>query len=130
MVQSVLGMMEGHSMAGYILLLALGILLVVKGGDWFVDAASWIAEVSGIPTFIIGATIVSVATTLPEILVSSISAAEGQAAMAIGNAVGSVNCNIALIMAFSLVFIAPSFNRKDFMAKQSFSSQPFRCFGG
>lgn len=117
MVQSVLGMMEGHSMAGYILLLALGILLVVKGGDWFVDAASWIAEVSGIPTFIIGATIVSVATTLPEILVSSISAAEGQAAMAIGNAVGSVNCNIALIMAFSLVFIAPSFNRKDFMAK-------------
>jgi len=117
MVQSVLGMMEGHSMAAYILLLALGILLVVKGGDWFVDAASWIAEVSGIPTFIIGATIVSVATTLPEILVSSISAAEGQAAMAIGNAVGSVNCNIALIMAFSLVFIAPSFNRKDFMAK-------------
>ena len=69
-------MMEGNSMAGYILLLALGILLVVKGGDWFVDAASWIAEVSGIPTFIIGATIVSVATTLPEILVSSISAAE------------------------------------------------------
>ena len=117
MVQSVLGMMEGNSMAGYILLLALGILLVVKGGDWFVDAASWIAEVSGIPTFIIGATIVSVATTLPEILVSSISAAEGQAAMAIGNAVGSVNCNIALIMAFSLVFIAPSFNRKDFMTK-------------
>lgn len=60
MIQSVLGMMEGSSMAGYILLLVLGIVLVVKGGDWFVDAASWIAEVSGIPTFIIGATIVSV----------------------------------------------------------------------
>ena len=110
-------MMEAHSMAGYIILLALGILFVVKGGDWFVDAASWIAEVSGIPTFIIGATIVSVATTIPEILVSSISAAQGQAAMAIGNAVGSVNCNIALIMAISLVFTAPLFKRKDYVLK-------------
>lgn len=114
---STLSMMEGHSMAGYIILLALGILLVIKGGDWFVDAASWIAEVSGIPSFIIGATIVSVATTLPEILVSSISAAQGQASMAIGNAVGSVNCNIALIMATSIVFTAPSFNRKNYGAK-------------
>lgn len=117
MIQSVLSMMEGQDMAGYIILLALGIVLVIKGGDWFVDAASWIAEVSGIPTFIIGATIVSVATTLPEILVSCISAGQGQAAMAIGNAVGSVNCNIALIMAISLVFTAPAFSRKDFLAK-------------
>lgn len=109
--------MEGHSMAAYIVLLALGILFVVKGGDWFVDAASWIAEVSGIPSFIIGATIVSVATTIPEILVSSISAAQGQVEMAIGNAVGSVNCNIALIMATSVVFLAPKFNRKDFLPK-------------
>ena len=110
-------MMEGNGIAACIVLLALGIVLVVKGGDWFVDAASWIAEVSGIPTFIIGATIMSVATTLPEILVSSISASQGQAAMAIGNAVGSVNCNIALIMAFSLVFIAPAIKRKDYVVK-------------
>ncbi len=117
MIESVLSMMEGHSMPAYIILLALGILLVVKGGDWFVDAASWIAEVSGIPSFIIGATIVSVATTIPEILVSCISAGQEQAEMAIGNAVGSVNCNIALIMATSLVFLAPKFSRKDFFAK-------------
>lgn len=109
--------MEGNGIAAYIILLALGIIFVVKGGDWFVDAASWIAEVSGIPTFIIGATIVSVATTIPEILVSSISAAQGQASMAIGNAVGSVNCNIALIMAISLVFTAPVFKRKDYVFK-------------
>lgn len=109
--------MEGNGIAAYIILLALGIIFVVKGGDWFVDAASWIAEVSGIPTFIIGATIVSVATTIPEILVSSISAAQGQASMAIGNAVGSVNSNIALIMAISLVFTAPVFQRKDYVFK-------------
>lgn len=112
--------MEGNGMAAYIILLALGIIFVVKGGDWFVDAASWIAEVSGIPTFIIGATIVSVATTIPEILVSSISAAQGQASMAIGNAVGSVNCNIALIMAISLVFTAPVFKRKDYVLRLRF----------
>ena len=117
MIVTTLSMMEAHSMAGYVILLALGILFVVKGGDWFVDAASWIAEVSGIPSFIIGATIVSVATRIPEILVSSISAAQGQASMAIGNAVGSVNCNIALIMAISLVFTAPLFKRKDYVFK-------------
>lgn len=112
-----ISIMEASSLAGCILLLALGILLVVKGGDWFVDAASWIAEVSGIPTFIIGATIVSLATTLPEIIVSSIAAAGGDTGMAIGNAVGSVNCNIALIMAISLLFIPAKFKRKDYAAK-------------
>ncbi len=100
-----------------ILLLAIGIVLVVKGGDWFVDAASWIAEISGIPTFIIGATIVSLATTLPEILVSSIAAGSGSAGMAIGNAVGSVNCNIALIMGLSLIFMPVAFKRKDYAVK-------------
>lgn len=100
-----------------LLLLAIGIILVVKGGDWFVDAASWMAEVSGIPTFIIGATIVSLATTLPEILVSSISAGQGNAGLAIGNAVGSVNANIALIMAISLIFMPVAFKRKDYATK-------------
>ena len=48
-------------------LFALGIILIVKGADWFVDGAAWVAEVTGIPKFVVGATIVSVATTLPEI---------------------------------------------------------------
>ena len=56
------------------ILFAIGLVLIVKGGDWFVDGASWIAEVTGIPKFIIGATIVSIATTLPEIIVSTIAA--------------------------------------------------------
>ena len=51
-----------YAMLGMIFLA--GIILIVKGGDWFVDAASWIAEVSGIPKLIVGATIVSLATTL------------------------------------------------------------------
>ena len=64
-----------YAMLGMIFLA--GIILIVKGGDWFVDAASWIAEVSGIPKLIVGATIVSLATTLPELLVSVMAATQG-----------------------------------------------------
>jgi len=100
-----------------ILLLALGILLIVKGGDWFVDAASWVAETLHVPQFIIGATVVSLATTLPEILVSTIAAAEGNADMAVGNAVGSVNANIGLIMAISMLCLPHLFKRSAYLAK-------------
>lgn len=98
-----------------ILLLTIGIVLIVKGGDWFVDASSWIAEVSGVPRFIIGATIVSIATTLPEILVSTIGAAEGNIGLAIGNAVGSVNANIGLILGVSILAVPALIDkRKNF----------------
>ena len=60
-------------------LFAVGIVLIVKGGDWFVDGAVWAAEITRIPKFIIGATIISVATTLPEIFVSTIAAMEDTA---------------------------------------------------
>ena len=66
-----------------ILLFLVGIVFIVKGGDYFVDASSWIAEVSGIPKLIIGATLVSLATTLPEMLVSTMAAAKGKVDMSI-----------------------------------------------
>lgn len=100
-----------------ILLIGIGLVLIIKGGDWFVDAASWIAKVSGVPTFVIGATIVSLGTTMPEILTSCISAANGNAGLAIGNAVGSVNANIAMIMALSLLFMPVAFKRKSYIPK-------------
>ncbi len=86
-----------------IFLLIIGIALIVKGGDFFVDAAVWIAEISGVPSFIIGATIVSVATTLPELIVSLMAAGKGSVDMAAGNAVGSVTANVGLIMGISLL---------------------------
>jgi len=100
-----------------VLLFAVGIVFVVKGGDFFVDAASWIAEVSGIPKLIIGATIVSVATTLPEMLVSVMAALQGKVDMSIGNAVGSVTANIGLIMALALIFMPGIIKRKDYLIK-------------
>jgi len=96
-----------------LLLFAIGIFLIVKGGDTFVDAASWIAHAFGIPTFVIGATIVSVATTLPEMLVSVIAASHGQTEMAIGNAVGSVTANTGLILAAAMLFLTMPFARKE-----------------
>jgi cation:H+ antiporter len=100
-----------------ILLFLTGIVLIVKGGDFFVDAATWIARVSGIPQVIIGATIVSLATTLPEMLVSVIAAMDGKVDMAVGNAVGSVTANIGLIMAISLIFMPGAIKRKDYVPK-------------
>lgn len=94
-----------------------GVVFVVKGGDYFVDAASWIAEVSGIPKLIIGATIVSVATTLPEMLVSVMAAMQGKVDMSIGNAIGSVTANIGLIMAIALIFMPGMIKRRDYLLK-------------
>lgn len=98
-------------------LLVISIILIVKGGDYFVDAASWIAEVSGIPKLIVGATIVSIATTLPEMLVSVFAATEGKVDISVGNAVGSVTANIGLIMAISIIFIPSVIKRKDYLMK-------------
>lgn len=102
-----------------VLLFMLGIVLLVKGGDYFVDAASWIAEVSGIPKLIIGATIVSIATTLPEMLVSVIAATQGKVDMSIGNAIGSVTANIGLILAIALIFMPGAINRKEYSLKSA-----------
>ena len=109
------------------ILFGIGILLIVKGGDLFVDSASFIAEVSGVPKFIIGATIVSLATTMPEMLVSALAAydsrfltgamADDKVLMAIGNAVGSVTCNIGMILAISILFMPSVIERKKFVPK-------------
>ena len=101
----------------YIFLIAVGIALIVKCGDWFVDSASWVAKISGIPTFVIGATIVSLGTTLPEIITSCIAAGQGSVELAIGNAVGSVNANTGLILGISLLFIPAVIERKKFWPK-------------
>ncbi|MFY9197786.1 MAG: calcium/sodium antiporter [Acutalibacteraceae bacterium] len=95
----------------------LGLVLIIKGGDLFVDAASWIAEVSGIPKFIIGATIVSLATTLPELLVSVFAAVDNKTDIAIGNAVGSVTANTGLIMAISIIAMPAIIKRQSFAPK-------------
>ncbi len=100
-----------------VIIFLVGLVLTIKGGDWFVDSASWFAEATGIPKFVVGATIVSFATTLPELLVSVRAAMNGSSQLAIGNAVGSVTANTTLIMGVSLVAMAGLVNRKEFSLK-------------
>jgi len=87
-----------------IILFVFGLLCLIKGGDWFVDSAVEIAKVSGLSQVLIGATIVSIATTLPELIVSSTAALHGETTMSVGNAVGSMICNIGFILAISAIF--------------------------
>ena len=105
-----------------ILLFVVGLVLIIKGGDWFVDSAVFIANLTGIPKFIIGATIVSVATTLPELTVSVTGVINGELDLAVGNAVGSVTANIGLIMGISLVCMPAVIKRSQFWIKGTLMS--------
>lgn len=99
------------------LLFALGLVCIIRGGDRFVDAAVWMASASRIPPFIIGATVVSLATTLPEIIVSLMAAWQGQTEMAAGNAVGSVTANTALILSLSVLLQPEPVDRRRLLPK-------------
>jgi cation:H+ antiporter len=100
--------------------LLIGFVLIIKGGDWFVDAAVYFAKITGIPSFIIGATIVSLATTLPEVLVSVFASRAGNVDLAIGNAYGSVIANLGLILGISLSISPPRIQGKGILQKGIF----------
>ena len=85
-----------------VLLFAVGLVFLIKGGDWFVDGATGIARRFHLPELLIGATVVSIGTTLPEVMVSTTSALSGHGEIAYGNAIGSVICNTALIAAITV----------------------------
>ena len=85
-----------------VLLFIVGLLFLIKGGDWFVDGASALARRFHLPELLIGATVVSIGTTLPEVMVSTMSAVSGHGEIAYGNAIGSVICNAALIAAITI----------------------------
>lgn len=96
-----------------ILLFILGLAFLIKGGDMFVDSAVSIAKRFNLPELLIGATIVSIGTTLPEVMVSATGALQGNGAIAYGNAIGSIICNTSLISAITIA-VSPSFvKRKD-----------------
>lgn len=103
-------------MAVPILLFILGLILLIKGGDWFVDGSVELAHRLHVPELIIGATVVSIGTTLPEVLVSATGAIEGHGGIAYGNAIGSVICNTALISALTFAIRPCRVDRETFKA--------------
>lgn len=96
---------------GSLLLFAVGVVLLIKGGDWFVDGAVGIAKRFRVPEIIIGATVVSIGTTLPEVMVSVTAALNNNGAIAYGNAIGSIICNTSLIAALTIAIRPAPINR-------------------
>ena len=94
-------------------LLAFGFILLIKGGDWFVDAATGIAKRFHLPELLIGATVVAIGTTLPEVMTSAMGAAAGSGAVAYGNAIGSIICNTSLIAALTIAIKPAKADRKS-----------------
>ncbi len=97
---------------GALLLFAVGVVLLIKGGDWFVDSAVGVAKRFRVPEIIIGATVVSIGTTLPEVMVSVTAALNHNGAIAYGNAIGSIICNTALIAALTIAIRPAPVNKK------------------
>ena len=98
-----------------VLLFIVGLVLLIKGGDWFVDGATGVAKAFMIPELIIGATIVSIGTTLPEVMVSATSAVTGHGEMAYGNAIGSIIFNTAVIAAINITVRPEGTDRKTLL---------------
>ena len=101
-----------ESLLGSVALFLIGVVLLIKGGDWFVDSAVGIAKRFRVPEIIIGATVVSVGTTLPEVMVSATAAINHNGAIAYGNAIGSIICNTALIAALTIAIRPAPVDRK------------------
>src|SRR5512139_2210556 len=91
-------------MAQQILWLVVGLALLVKGGELFVSAAVRIAGFLRMPRVVIGSTLVSLATTTPELVVSLMAGGRGESGLAVGNAVGSCLCNIGLVLGITAAF--------------------------
>ncbi len=95
-----------------VLLFLLGFALLIKGGDWFVDGATGIAHRFHLPELLIGATVVSIGTTLPEVMVSAQAALQHNSGISYGNAIGSIICNTSLIAGLTIA-VSPSDAKRD-----------------
>lgn len=100
-----------------ILLFLLGFVLITKGADIFINNTVEIGKKTNISELILGATIVSFATTLPELTVSFFASLDGHTTMSMGNAVGSIICNTGLILGLVAVISPFRVNKDMFFSK-------------
>ena len=98
-------------------LFVVGLVLMGRGGDLFVDASSQLSRAFRVPRFIVGGTIVSVATTVPELLTSIQASLDGDSGLALGNAIGSCIANIGLITGLVAIIIPIEFDRSDVLKR-------------
>lgn len=95
-----------------IILIIVGLFLLIKCADWFVDGCSNVAKALGIPSLIIGLTIVAFGTSAPEAAVSITASMQGMNDISLGNVVGSNICNLLLVLGLSGLFGCLTAKRK------------------
>lgn len=103
LVHVLLGIDPATSVLGAIVLVIFGLAAITKGGDWFTDSAVDLGRITRIPPLIVGATIVSIATSFPEFVVAMTGTLTGTSEFAVGNAIGSCLCNLGLIIGICTV---------------------------
>ena len=96
-------------MIKFILLIIIGFVFLIKGADFLVEGASSIAKKFRIPEIIIGLTIVSIGTSMPEFFVSLTSAMQGFSDVSLGNVIGSNLCNLLLILGITTIIRSVKF---------------------
>lgn len=102
-------------LALHFLILAAGVAVLVKSADWFTEAAIDTAHKAHVPEIVVGATLVSLATTLPEFAVSFLAVWQGKIDITVGNAIGSTICNVGLILGLCVVLAPMAVARKGFL---------------
>ena len=105
-----------------VVLITLALALIAKGGDLFVDSSVHIGRTLHIPRFVIGGTLVSLATTTPELVVSATASTLGDSGIALGNAVGSCICNIGLIVGTVALLTPVTVDWRDFANRAAWMS--------
>ncbi|WP_026895354.1 calcium/sodium antiporter [Clostridiisalibacter paucivorans] len=111
------------------ILFCIGILFIIKGGDLFIESSVEFARTYHLPEIFIGATIISIATTAPEAIVSITAASRGHDSISIGNAIGSIICNTGLILGISNIIVPSKINHRLFKIKSIVFLLFFLIFG-
>ncbi|WP_294343233.1 calcium/sodium antiporter [uncultured Clostridium sp.] len=105
------------------IILIIGFVLLIKGADYFVDGSSAIAKKVGIPSVIVGLTLVSLGTSAPELAVSVISSIQGNNGITLGNVIGSNLFNSLVVLGVSAMIVPLVIKKKD--TKRDFSVNIF-----
>ncbi|WP_270646721.1 calcium/sodium antiporter [Paeniclostridium hominis] len=100
-----------------IILFLLGFVLITKGADIFIESTISVAKKTNIPEIVLGATIVSLATTFPELTVSAFASIQGHTTMSLGNAIGSIICNTGLALGLVAMIKPFKVDKKIFNSK-------------
>lgn len=107
----------------------IGFILLIKGAEFLVEAASVLAKSMGISDMVIGLTIVSIGTSLPELIVNILASSQGNVDIAIGNVYGSNIANILLILGMSAVIRKLPLSKDTVIAEIPFSIAAIMIIG-